>query len=90
MKTPEHWGWFNGLLVTVEEDGRVPLRSSVILDADDNGIVVSKENSAKIAAVPEMLAALKRILHIIDNYDGESLATLGSIADEAIGKAEGL
>lgn len=35
-----------------------------------------------------MLEALKKLRHILDNYDGEGMGKLSSIADEAIVEAE--
>lgn len=47
-------------------------------------------NADLIAAAPDMIEALIKIRHLLDNYDGQSLGTFAAIADEVIAKAKGV
>lgn len=94
MTNPKHtpgmtvvWGRVNNFIVTANEDGTIPLNSKIICElasADQ----VTPEHLRLIVAAPRLLEALKTLRHKLDNYDGQSLGSFATIADEAIDGAE--
>lgn len=86
--TPRPWAWFEGSLVTSEENGSIPLNSRVVLSADDHRLEISDDDSAHIVKCVNMHEELVRALR--DAYDlnfAENGPTLKEI-EALLAKAE--
>jgi hypothetical protein len=103
MKTEEakRWAWVNGMLVTANEDGTIPINSRIVLAVDkehDHLEVQSEAAAAMIAEAPAMLAALRDAAKAVcaaqcpttwETRKGQSHSALCVQTRDAIAKARG-
>lgn len=57
------WGYAGGYLVTVNDDGKIPLNSKVIMTVPSD---LPRELGPAIASVPEFIAALQKVLKMYE------------------------